>query len=66
MSPFQGSPSIPRGHSNAHDDIEMGIQRSGELGLSNFFEKVEELDIQYEKLFRMLLKVQRLLPGLQI
>ncbi|KAH6806207.1 syntaxin of plants 131 [Perilla frutescens var. frutescens] len=53
-----GSPSIPRGHSNRQDDIEMGMQRSGELGLENFFVKVQELDIQYEKLNTLLRKLQ--------
>ncbi|XP_022747124.1 syntaxin-132-like [Durio zibethinus] len=40
-------------------DIELGAQmNSGELGLQNFFKKVQEIDKQYEKLDKLLKKLQ--------
>lgn len=36
----EDSLSIPRGRSSRRDDLEMGMQRSGEIGLKYFFEKV--------------------------
>ncbi|KAM7274185.1 hypothetical protein ACFE04_028849 [Oxalis oulophora] len=50
---------IPRGGSttNAAADIEMGMN-SGELGLDDFFKKVQEIDKQYEKLDKILKKLQ--------
>lgn len=39
---LQASFVIPRGQSNRSADIEMGTQRSGELGLEFFFKQVAE------------------------
>jgi syntaxin 1B/2/3 len=51
---------IPRGGSRT-GDIEMGgnaLMNSGELGLDDFFKKVQEIDKQYEKLDKILKKLQ--------
>lgn len=39
-------------------DIEMGVQNSGDLGLQDFFKKVQDIDKQYEKLDKLLRKLQ--------
>ncbi|KAK2998356.1 hypothetical protein RJ639_024350 [Escallonia herrerae] len=52
----QDSFEIPRGQHRG-GDIEMG-QRSGELGLDNFFKQVQEIDKQYDKLNKLLKKLQ--------
>ncbi|KAJ4721271.1 putative Syntaxin [Melia azedarach] len=50
---------IPRGQGSRGGDIEMGTQmNSGELGLDNFFKKVQEIDKEYEKLEKLLKKLQ--------
>ena len=49
---------IPRGQSNRNDDTEMGLPRSGEIGLQNFFNQVNEIEKQYVKLNTLLRKLQ--------
>ena len=51
----------PRNQNDRHGDIEMGIQRpmdSGELGLDDFFKQVHQIEKQYEKLEKLLKKLQ--------
>ncbi|KAL3825655.1 hypothetical protein ACJIZ3_021684 [Penstemon smallii] len=51
---------IPRDQ-DRNGDIEMGMQRpmtSGDLGLENFFKKVQEIEKQFEKLNTLLRKLQ--------
>ncbi|KAI5679710.1 hypothetical protein M9H77_00937 [Catharanthus roseus] len=58
---FSESFVIPRDQNTNNGDIEMGTQRpmnSGELGLDNFFKKVQEIEKQYEKLNTLLKKLQ--------
>lgn len=57
---LSGSFEIPRGQDNG-GDLEMGTQRpmnSGELGLDNFFKQVQEIEKQYDKLNKLLKKLQ--------
>ncbi|KAG5556309.1 hypothetical protein RHGRI_006796 [Rhododendron griersonianum] len=57
---LSGSFEIPRGQPTG-GDLEMGTQRpmnSGELGLDNFFKQVQEIEKQYEKLNKLLKKLQ--------
>ncbi|KAL8517573.1 hypothetical protein ACS0TY_015727 [Phlomoides rotata] len=49
---------IPRGQSNRNNDTEMGTPRSGEIGLQNFFNEVQEIEKQYGKLSMLLRKLQ--------
>ncbi|XWS58535.1 hypothetical protein CRYUN_Cryun08bG0042200 [Craigia yunnanensis] len=50
---------IPRDQGSRGGDIELGAQmNSGELGLQSFFKKVQEIDKQYEKLDKLLKKLQ--------
>ncbi|CAN6587057.1 unnamed protein product [Malus baccata var. baccata] len=52
---------IPRGQASRDGDIELGAQasmNSGELGLENFFKKVQEIEKQNEKLDKLLKKLQ--------
>ncbi|XVF42570.1 hypothetical protein PTKIN_Ptkin01aG0374200 [Pterospermum kingtungense] len=50
---------VPRGQGSRGGDIELGAQtNSAELGLENFFKKVQEIDKQYEKLDKLLRKLQ--------
>lgn len=52
---------VPRDETPRNGDIEMGTQQpinSGELGLDNFFKKVQEIENQYEKLNKLLKKLQ--------
>ncbi|KAK6131643.1 hypothetical protein DH2020_034657 [Rehmannia glutinosa] len=52
---------IPRNQANRNGDIEMGMHRptnSGELGLENFFNQVQVIEKQYEKLNSLLRKLQ--------
>ncbi|KAL2503165.1 putative syntaxin [Forsythia ovata] len=52
---------VTRDGSSRNRDIEMGTMRpmnSGELGLDNFFNKVQEIEKQYEKLNKLLKKLQ--------
>lgn len=54
-----GSFELPRGQSSRGGDIELGTQmNSGELGLENFFKKVQDIDKEYEKLEKLLKKLQ--------
>ncbi|XP_016450554.1 syntaxin-132 [Nicotiana tabacum] len=51
----------PRHQNDRLGDIEMGIQRpmdSGELGLDDFFKQVHQIEKQYEKLEKLLKKLQ--------
>ncbi|WMV09212.1 hypothetical protein MTR67_002597 [Solanum verrucosum] len=51
----------PRHQNDRNEDIEMGIQRpmdSGELGLDEFFKQVQQIEKQYEKLEKLLKKLQ--------
>ncbi|EPS60877.1 hypothetical protein M569_13924, partial [Genlisea aurea] len=46
---------------NGRGDIEMGTERaptSGDLGLEDFFKKVQEIEKQYEKVNSLLRKLQ--------
>ncbi|XP_057969841.1 syntaxin-132-like [Malania oleifera] len=52
---------IPQGQASRGGDIELGAQasmNSGELGLENFFKQVQEIDKQYDKLDKLLKKLQ--------
>ncbi|KAK6139778.1 hypothetical protein DH2020_026454 [Rehmannia glutinosa] len=52
---------IPRNQANRNGDVEMGMHRptnSGELGLENFFNQVQVIEKQYEKLNSLLRKLQ--------
>ncbi|KAH9728494.1 Syntaxin-132 [Citrus sinensis] len=54
-----GSFELPRDQSSRGGDIELGAQmNSGELGLENFFKKVQDIDKEYEKLEKLLKKLQ--------
>ncbi|XP_074370764.1 syntaxin-132-like isoform X2 [Apium graveolens] len=55
---FTESFAVPREPSNVRRDVEMGTQRSGELGLENFLEQVQEIDRQYDRLNTLLHKLQ--------
>ncbi|CAI9301674.1 unnamed protein product [Lactuca saligna] len=51
----------PRGQDYGHGDLEMGTQNnsnSAELGLDDFFKKVQSIEKQYEKLNKLLKKLQ--------
>lgn len=48
---------IPRGQGSRGGDIEMGMS-SGDLGLENFFKKVQDIEKQNEKLDKLLRKLQ--------
>ncbi|XP_015578825.2 syntaxin-132 [Ricinus communis] len=48
---------IPRGQGSRGGDIEMGMN-SGDLGLENFFKKVQGIEKENEKLDRLLKKLQ--------
>ncbi|KAF9661198.1 hypothetical protein SADUNF_Sadunf19G0043000 [Salix dunnii] len=48
---------IPRGQGSRGGDIEMGMN-SADLGLENFFKKVQEIEKQNEKLDKLLKKLQ--------
>ncbi|XP_065852176.1 syntaxin-132 [Euphorbia lathyris] len=48
---------IPRGQGARGGDVEMGMT-SGELGLDNFFKKVQDIEKQNEKLDKLLKKLQ--------
>ncbi|GLT74514.1 hypothetical protein SLA2020_463050 [Shorea laevis] len=39
-------------------DVELGVQNSGDLSLQDFFKKVQDIDKQYEKLNKLLRKLQ--------
>ncbi|KAF3651413.1 hypothetical protein FXO37_18006 [Capsicum annuum] len=51
----------PRHQNDRNGDIEMGTERpmnSGELGLDDFFKKVQQIEKQYERLNELLQKLQ--------
>ncbi|KAL3357286.1 hypothetical protein AABB24_017800 [Solanum stoloniferum] len=51
----------PRHQNNRNGDVEMGTQipmNSGELGLDDFFKKVQQIEKQYERLNELLQKLQ--------
>ncbi|KAH7571692.1 hypothetical protein JRO89_XS04G0119500 [Xanthoceras sorbifolium] len=54
---FKESFEIPRQASRG-GDVELGVQNSADLGLENFFKKVQEIDKQNEKLEKLLRKLQ--------
>lgn len=52
---------IPRDPASMEGDVELGRQglmNSGELGLENFFKQVQEIEKQYDKLNKLLRKLQ--------
>ncbi|CAH8319653.1 unnamed protein product [Eruca vesicaria subsp. sativa] len=54
---LKGSLELPRGESSRQGDVELGEQ-GGDQGLEVFFEKVQDIDKQYEKLDKLLKKLQ--------
>ncbi|KAF8115635.1 hypothetical protein N665_0025s0103 [Sinapis alba] len=54
---LKGSFELPRGQSSREGDVELGEQ-GGDQGLDDFFKKVQEMDKHYEKLNRLLKKLQ--------
>uniref|UniRef100_A0A165YRR6 t-SNARE coiled-coil homology domain-containing protein n=1 Tax=Daucus carota subsp. sativus TaxID=79200 RepID=A0A165YRR6_DAUCS len=57
---FTESFAAPQAPSNVRRDVETGEteQRSGELGLENFLEQVQEIDKQYDRMNSLLHKLQ--------
>ncbi|KAI3437066.1 uncharacterized protein J3R85_005803 [Psidium guajava] len=52
---------IPRGQASRDGDIELGANapmRSGELGMDNFFKKIQDIEKQIDKLNKLLKKLQ--------
>ncbi|KAF8118704.1 hypothetical protein N665_0002s0019 [Sinapis alba] len=54
---LKGSFELPRGQSSREGDVELGEQ-GGDQGLDDFFKKVQDIDKQYEKLNKLLKKLQ--------
>ncbi|KAG2334499.1 hypothetical protein Bca4012_016146 [Brassica carinata] len=54
---LKGSFELPRGQSSREGDVELGEQ-GADQGLDDFFKKVQEIDKQYEKLNKLLKKLQ--------
>ncbi|KAG2310023.1 hypothetical protein Bca4012_024542 [Brassica carinata] len=54
---LKGSFELPRGESSRQSDVELGEQ-GGDQGLEDFFKKVQDIDKQYEKLDKLLKKLQ--------
>ncbi|KAF3567116.1 hypothetical protein DY000_02019492 [Brassica cretica] len=54
---LKGSFELPRGQSSREGDVELGEQ-GNDQGLDDFFKKVQEIDKQYEKLNKLLKKLQ--------
>ncbi|CAH8364199.1 unnamed protein product [Eruca vesicaria subsp. sativa] len=54
---LKGSFELPRGESSRQGDVELGEQ-GGDQGLEEFFKKVQDIDKQYEKLDKLLKKLQ--------
>ncbi|KAF8099031.1 hypothetical protein N665_0254s0032 [Sinapis alba] len=54
---LKGSFELPRGESSRQGDVELGEQ-GGDQGLEDFFKKVQDIDKQYEKLNKLLKKLQ--------
>ncbi|KAJ4911759.1 Syntaxin-132 [Raphanus sativus] len=54
---LKGSFELPRGESSRQSDVELGEQ-GGDQGLEDFFKKVQDIDKQYEKLNKLLKKLQ--------
>ncbi|VVB13670.1 unnamed protein product [Arabis nemorensis] len=52
-----GSFELPRGQSSREGDVELGEQ-GGDQGLEDFFKKVQVIEKQYEKLDKLLKKLQ--------
>ncbi|EOA21213.1 hypothetical protein CARUB_v10001560mg [Capsella rubella] len=55
---LKGSFELPRGQSSREADVELGEQQGGDQGLEDFFKKVQEIEKQYEKLDKLLKKLQ--------
>ncbi|KAH0931253.1 hypothetical protein HID58_008370 [Brassica napus] len=53
-----GSFELPRGQSSREGDVELGEQGAADQGLDDFFKKVQDIDKQYEKLNKLLKKLQ--------
>ncbi|CAH8312702.1 unnamed protein product [Eruca vesicaria subsp. sativa] len=54
---LKGSFELPRGQSSREGDVELGEQ-GPDQGLDDFFKKVQDIDKQYEKLNKLLKKLQ--------
>ncbi|KAL1196756.1 syntaxin [Cardamine amara subsp. amara] len=54
---LKGSFELPRGQSSREGDVELGEQ-GGDQGLEDFFKKVQDIDKQYDKLDKLLKKLQ--------
>ncbi|KAJ0251802.1 Syntaxin [Hirschfeldia incana] len=54
---LKGSFELPRGQSSREGDVELGEQ-GADQGLDDFFIKVQYIDKQYEKLNKLLKKLQ--------
>lgn len=55
---LKGSFELPRGQSSREGDVELGEQQGGDQGLEDFFKKVQVIDKQYDKLDKLLKKLQ--------
>ncbi|XP_010452781.1 PREDICTED: syntaxin-132 [Camelina sativa] len=55
---LKGSFELPRGQSSREGDVELGEQQGGDQGLEDFFKKVQDIDKQYDKLDKLLKKLQ--------
>ncbi|CAH8388094.1 unnamed protein product [Eruca vesicaria subsp. sativa] len=55
---LKGSFELPRGQSSREGDVELGEQQGADQGLDDFFKKVQDIDKQYEKLNKLLKKLQ--------
>ncbi|KAL4591571.1 hypothetical protein LXL04_004540 [Taraxacum kok-saghyz] len=58
---YQDSFENPRGQDYGHGDLEVGTQNNpntAKLGLDDFFKKVQAIEKQYEKLNKLLKKLQ--------
>ncbi|XP_010423138.1 PREDICTED: syntaxin-132 [Camelina sativa] len=55
---LKGSFELPRGQSSREGDAELGEQQGGDQGLEDFFKKVQDIDKQYDKLDKLLKKLQ--------
>ncbi|XP_033144931.1 syntaxin-132 isoform X1 [Brassica rapa] len=55
---LKGSFELPRGQSSREGDVELGEQGAADQGLDDFFKKVQDIDKQYEKLNKLLKKLQ--------
>ncbi|CAN6805580.1 hypothetical protein Bca4012_000373 [Brassica carinata] len=55
---LKGSFELPRGQSSREGDVELGEQGAADQGLDDFFKTVQDIDKQYEKLNKLLKKLQ--------